>query len=544
MPPCVIRPSFHLRHPLRLPNRRNERAFVGTFCLKIRPMPIDMKRPGISSETPPTRPRPARPFLPVVDPEYDWDLQLNAMPFGLQPGEYGAVLLDNVQRARAMPAHKTPQRPRLQLASVQQHMRTYGSASNWPVDGPDTVMAKLLNALEKIPDLNIGHNLREWTFHGDQLFVRYGHLLTDRLAWEDSQADGRFPHKQNDYTALANYARWLIHKVDVLPLLPSLWQQVHRYVGYIATMDDLKFQHYRRQPHAAGVVHINTKTGKPLAPAHYVLRTYQRRQDHRDLSDHALKTIALGYAWEAAETKKAPVPFERLELLLDKDKYLQSNLRTELCSSPRWLKQHIEYMVNKARTLSMDELMRTPDMWGRLHRMGMSQAVAEQAKHQPEWALQVYRVALSDELYKGFPPQGSYRLDGYRQTQFWFFHPLVEAMTQDQRRAVFNEWLDCMGTYSKGNGYSNWEYWADQLIQQRWLQTQHDDEPDHMDVLRPWLLAFEPECTRDLNILMQLGSTPHTIGTWLLEWRAQCRHGHANPMANAPVVFEGVEDLW
>lgn len=80
-PPCVIRPSFHLRHPLRLPNRRNERAFVGTFCLKIRPMPIDMKRPGISSETPPTRPRPARPFLPVVDPEYDWDLQLNAMPF-------------------------------------------------------------------------------------------------------------------------------------------------------------------------------------------------------------------------------------------------------------------------------------------------------------------------------------------------------------------------------------------------------------------------------------------------------------------------------
>lgn len=47
-------------------------------------------------------------------------------------------------------------------------------------------------------------------------------------------------------------------------------------------------------------------------------------------------------------------------------------------------------------------------MWGRLHRMGMI-AVAEQAKHQPEWALQVYRVALADELYKGFPPQGGYR---------------------------------------------------------------------------------------------------------------------------------------
>ena len=502
-----------------------------------------MKRNCPSSEpirTPPSR---GRHFLPVVDPDYDWDLQLSALPLGLSPGDYSAALLDNLQLPRLMPAHKTPQRPRLQLASVQQHMRTYGAASGWSPDGADRAMAKLLHAVEKIPTLSVGHDLREWTFHGDRLFLQYGHFLTERIAWEPKETH-RYPHQNNDYTALSNYARWVSHRTELLPLLPSLWQQVHRYVDYIAAMDDLKFQHYRRLPHAGGVVHINTKTGKPLSPAHYVLHTYSPRHDSRELSDMALKTIALGYAWESAETKNTPIPFERLELLLDREKHLQSYLRAELCDSPRWLNQHIDKVVHTAQSMSMDQLLHAPNVWGRLHRMGMSHAIVEQVRHQPDRAFQVYRVALADELYKAFPPQGSHRLDAYRQTQFWFFHPLVEAMTQDQRRAVFNEWLDCMGTYSKGNGYSNWEYWADQLIQQRWQQTQHDDEPDHMDVLRPWLLAFEPECTRDLNILMQLGSTPHTIGTWLLEWRAQCRHGHANPMANAPVVFEDVEDLW
>lgn len=477
-------------------------------------------------------------YLPVADPNYNWNLQLDQMPSECIPGQYAAIVIDNLRLRRRMAGHSAPQFPYLEWDALMTHAAAYAEKHQWPTDGVERVVDKLLAAWflalrQDPPDIRMHcNNVREWPLHSDRTFQRYGeYVIQYSLA-----SPPKRPSTNLNYTPLANYARWLTHRLDHLVDCPSVWKETHRFVDHIRRMDDAKFASYLRQPHSGMVVRISESHDVPLS-------TRQGLWHELGMEREAVETIALGYAFEYTERHGDATAHTRIEHILDRNGHLQRFLQTELMSSDRWMTPRIQTLVTSVMDATLNDIMQKSSPWLGLDR-SMGPNIVQRALPNPDWRLHVYRTALSDELFKIFPQHSpTLTMDKYRHTAFHVFDALLEAMPLEHKRTIFDEWLSIMSTPSKSSGHSNWQAWADMLQHQHWTSHHHDEDINDVDLFVPWLMAFQPTCMDDLKLMVGLGSSVDDIGAWLTQWLQQ-RSNALDPIHAPPLAFDNVEGLW
>ena len=519
-----------------------------------------------------------RYFLPMVQPtapkgddryDYDVHLDLDKMPVGLTPGEYAFCIVRNMQKFRSVVQYsqKTDVRPQLAWSALIGHAKSYGAVNRWTESSPETVVEAILDKGASLDDGYWKMDLVEWPLTSDRCFLAWCDKVIDTQMQRRTKSKEQREQPETDGSICTQLGRWLAQRPDLLELAPNVIGRLVQYVETVDSMADYAFNTFLAKHHSGQVMHCEGLRGRHLRSVNTApifqrsLSQILKTSRSVDWSDQALRSFAIGFAWELRAQGNTTI-FDKITQSLNRTHLWISPAQLELCmKDDAWVRTGMEHAAEKAQFPLVDLAKKDKnyglDMfypfklnWYKQREQG--HGVAQRAMTNPAWAQAVYKLTLASSLREHFSM--SY---GNVQQSFECLQaatPLLAAMDHETRNALFEEMTQSVEAIARISNQTNyktqdpWGLYADAYFD-AWTTQNHEDAIEGKNALSmfvDWLSAWRHPYQEDVKMLAVIAGDCASVGTWLAETVAKAqatRNGAHNPQDDSQILLHELLDL-